>query len=439
MRTEVLALVMAGGVGSRLYPLTKTRAKPAVPFGGRYRIIDFVLSNLINSGIYSVYVLTQFRAQSLIEHIQDGWRFGGILRRQFVTVVPAQLKKGEHWYEGTADAIYQNLDLIKIFKPDVVAIFGADHIYRMDVSQMLRFHQDRGADITVSALPVESEKASGFGIIDTDEKGKVRAFIEKPPEPPPMPGRPGWSLASMGNYLFNTDVLVNLLEEDARDKSSDHDFGKNILPKALSEKQLYCYDFSRNDIPGTTRETEKGYWRDVGTIGSYWEANMDLRAIDPIFNLYNQRWPLRTAVYPDPPVKFAFDEPTRRGSAINSVVAEGTIISGGEVKNCVVGRNVFLHSFSKVQDSILLDRVEVGRGAQLRRCIVDKFARLPEDIAIGFDPDEDRARGFTVDEDSGITVVPRNWGDPTSPNSEGVVGGMDVSADLGPADQVGEE
>jgi len=411
MRKDVLAIVMAGGLGKRLYPLTKTRAKPAVPFGGRYRIIDFVLSNLINSGIYSVYVLTQFRAQSLIEHIQDGWRFGGILRKQFVTVVPAQLKTGEHWYQGTADAIYQNLDLIKISKPDVVAIFGADHIYRMDVSQMLDFHVEKGAEITVSALPVETDKASGFGIIDVDEEARIKAFIEKPPDPPEMPGRAGFSLASMGNYLFDTQVLVDLLEADAGEKESSHDFGKNILPKALEDRRLFCYDFHQNKIPGVSTGEEIGYWRDVGTIHSYWEANMDLRAIRPIFNLYNQRWPLRTAVYPDPPAKFAFDEPTRRGAAINSVVAEGSIISGGEVKNSVIGRNVFVHSFCKIEDSILMDRTEVGRGARIRKAIVDKFCQIPEGMAIGYDPEEDAARGFTVDQESGITVVPRNWND----------------------------
>ncbi len=416
LRKEVLAIVMAGGLGKRLFPLTRTRAKPAVPFGGRYRIIDFVLSNLINSGITSVYVLTQFRAQSLIEHIQDGWRFGGILRRQFVTVVPAQLKKGDHWYEGTADAIYQNLDLIRIFNPDLVAIFGADHIYRMDLNQMIQFHEERGAEITVSALPVERPKATGFGIIDVETDGRIKGFVEKPPDPPEMPGRPGFALASMGNYLFDRDVLYRLLEEDAADKTSDHDFGKNILPKAIGDRRMYCYDFATNMVPGFSKDEEIAYWRDVGTIGAYWEANMDLRAIRPVFNLYNQKWPLRTAVYPDPPAKFAFDEPTRRGLAINSIVSEGSIISGGEVKNSIVGRNAFVHSYSRVEDSIILDRVDIGRGVHMRRCIVDKFAKIPDGMAIGFDKAEDKARGFTVDEESGITVVPRNWGDESSPN-----------------------
>lgn len=408
---------MAGGTGTRLHPLTETRAKPAVPFGGRYRIIDFVLSNLINSGLHSVYVLTQFRAQSLIEHIQDGWRFGGILKSQFVTVVPAQLKKGEDWYQGTADAIYQNIDLIKIRQPKYVAVFGADHIYRMDVSHMMKFHRKKGADITVSALPFPCDKASGFGIIDVDEESMIKGFVEKPPQPPEMPDRPGWALASMGNYVFNTDLLIQLLEEDAADPTSDHDFGKNVLPKALAEgRRMGCYNFHLNEVPGVSNSEERCYWRDVGTIQSYWEANMDLRAINPIFDLYNQQWPLRTAVYPDPPAKFAFDEPTRRGAAINSIVAEGSIISGGEVKNSVIGRNVFIHSFARVEDSIILDRTHVGRGAQLRRCIVDKFCQLPPGISVGYDPDQDRANGFTVDEASGITVVPRNWGDAESPN-----------------------
>jgi glucose-1-phosphate adenylyltransferase len=417
MRDSVLSIVMAGGTGTRLYPLTSTRAKPAVPFGGRYRLIDFVLSNLINSGFYSVYVLTQFRAQSLIEHIQDGWRFGGILKKQFVTVVPAQLKKGEDWYRGTADALYQNIDLIKIRRPKYVAVFGADHIYRMDVSQMLKFHQQLDADISVSALPFPCEDASGFGIIDIDKEGLIQDFVEKPQNPPEMPGRPGWALASMGNYIFNTDLLIQLLEEDAADPSSDHDFGKNVLPKALAEgRRMACYDFTTNVIPGMTSAEEKGYWRDVGTIKNYWEANMDLRAIAPIFDLYNLEWPLRTAVYPDPPAKFAFDEPTRRGAAINSIVAEGSIISGGEVKNSVIGRNVFIHSYARVEDSIIMDRVHIGRSANLRRCIVDKFTQLPDGISVGYDPDKDRTNGFTVDEASGITVVPRNWGDKESPN-----------------------
>lgn len=414
MRDNVLAIVMAGGLGKRLFPLTKTRAKPAVPFGGRYRIIDFVLSNLLNSGFHSVYVLTQFRAQSLIEHIQDGWRFGGILRKQFITVVPAQLKTGDQWYQGTADAIYQNLDLIRIYDPDYVAVFGADHIYRMDVAQMLDFHKQKKAGITVSALPVEAPKASGFGIIDVDKNNEIQAFVEKPPNPPEMPTRPGWALASMGNYIFDAKLLIDLLEKDAA-TDSDHDFGKNILPGALGKHPMYCYDFTENKIPGVGPE-EVGYWRDVGTIGNYWEANMDLRAIRPVFDLYNQKWPVRTASYPNPPAKFAFDEPTRRGGALNSIVAAGTIVSGGEVKNSVLSRNVFIHSYSKIEDSIILDRADIGRGARLRRCIVDKFAQIPEGMAIGFDPKEDAARGFTIDEESGITVVPRNWGDKTDPN-----------------------
>ncbi len=418
MRNSVLAIVMAGGLGKRLHPLTKTRAKPAVPFGGKYRICDFVLSNLINSGFHSVYVLTQFRSQSLIEHIQDGYRFGGILRRQFVTVVPAQLKTGEQWYMGTADAIFQNIDLIKIYDPDYVAVFGADHIYRMDVSQMLDFHKEKGAGITVSALPVECERATGFGIVDVDKNDAIQGFVEKPPVPPEMPGKAGFALASMGNYIFDAKLLIKLLEEDAEKTDSDHDFGKNILPAALGTHPMFCYDFTKNTVPGTLSTEEAAYWRDVGTIESYWEANMDLRAIRPIFDLYNQKWPLRTASYPNPPAKFAFDEPTRRGAAINSIVAEGTIISGGEVKNSIISRNVFIHSHAKVEDSIIMDRVNVGRGAALRRCIVDKFCELPEGIAIGFDPVADRARGFTVDEASGITVVPRNWGDLNSPQSE---------------------
>ena len=402
---EVLGIVLAGGSGQRLHPLTQDRAKPAVPFGGNYRIIDFVLSNFVNSGIYAIYVLTQFKSQSLIEHLDQAWRVSDFLQDRFVTAVPAQMRTGEEWYQGTADSVYQNLYLIRRHSPRIVAIFGADHIYRMNIGQMLKEHREKGAQATVATLPVKIEEAFQFGVVEVDRDWRVIGFEEKPERPKPIPGEPGFALVSMGNYLFNTDVLLRALTEDADKPSSRHDFGRNILPMLLSEHKLYGYDFRKNRLPHPSKGEETSYWRDLGTIEAYYEANMDLRAIDPSFNLYNRSWPIRTAGSGDPPAKFVFDEEGRRGVVVNSIVGEGTIISGSVIRSSVIGRNVRIHSYGQVDESILLDWVELGRGCRIRRAIIDKFNVIPPGTEIGYDPARDRER-YVVSE-SGIIVIPR--------------------------------
>jgi glucose-1-phosphate adenylyltransferase len=403
MRT--LAFVMAGGQGSRLYPLTRDRAKPAVPFGGKYRIIDFVLSNLVNSGIYSIYVLVQWRSQSLIEHLKDGWQMGGgILPSHFVTPVPAQMRIGESWYQGTADAIFQNLNLLEDNKPDLVAVFGADHIYRMDIAQMIEFHTERKAAVTVATLPVPIEEAREFGIVEVDSGLRIHRFDEKPREPRSMPGAPGRCLASMGNYLFDPEILAKALVEDSTKPGSHHDFGKDLIPDLIGKVPVYAYNFMTNRIRGDS-EANIAYWRDVGTLDAYFEANMDLRDARPHLNLYNTYWPLRTAYYDQPPAKFVFDEDGRRGQALHSVVSEGCIVSGGIVRNSVLGRSVFVHSYSQVDDSVLMDYVEVGRYARIRRAIIDKNVYIPEGETIGYDLERDRKRFFVTD--SGLVVIPK--------------------------------
>ncbi len=412
MQKSVLAMVMAGGRGQRLHPLTASRAKPAVPFGGQYRIIDFVLSNLVNSGIYSIYVLTQFKSQSLNEHLQYGWGFGSILRDHFVVPVPAQMQTGDAWYRGTADAIFQNLNLVRESRPHIVCIFGGDHIYRMDVSQMIAFHEERVADCTVAAIPVPLKEASAFGVMEVDEDGCITGFEEKPVRPKPMPGDPTRALVSMGNYVFSGRALVNLLQRDADDSRSSHDFGKDVIPGALKDHRIYCYDFTKNRIPG--QSLPNAYWRDVGTIDSYFDASMDLRAVIPDFNLYNPGWPIRSTRYDDPPAKFVHDAENRVGRAINSIVCAGTILSGATVRNSIIGRNVRIHSFAEVKDCIIFDHVEIGRGAKLERCIVDKNNRIADGLEVGGGAGA-AGHDWTVTP-SGIVVVPKQ------PRYEGGIG-----------------
>jgi glucose-1-phosphate adenylyltransferase len=397
-------MVMAGGLGSRLHPLTRDRAKPAVPFGGKYRIIDFVLSNLVNSRIYAIYVLVQWRSQSLIEHLKDGWQFGGPITDQFVTPVPAQMRMGESWYQGTADAIFQNLNLLDDYRPDLVAVFGADHIYRMDIQQMIEFHAERKAAVSVATIPVHVEEARQFVILEVDSGMRVRGFEEKPATPRQLPGAPGRCLASMGNYLFDPEVLRRALAEDAAIAASQHDFGRDIIPRLLERVPVYAYNFMSNRIQGDS-EVNLSYWRDVGTIDTYYEANMDLRDARPHLNLYNQRWPLRTAYYDQPPAKFVFDENGRRGQALHSVVSEGSIVSGGTVRNSILGRSVFVHSWATVEDSVLMDYVEIGRHARVRRAILDKNVFVPEGDEIGYDLARDRERFHVTD--SGLVVIPK--------------------------------
>ncbi len=406
MRIRVLGIVLAGGKGTRLHPLTRERAKPAVPFGGKYRIIDFVLSNFINSGIYSVYVLTQFRSQSLLQHLSEGWQFGSLLKNQFVIPVPAQMRSaGETWYQGTADAIYQNINLVEQSDPQVVAIFGGDHIYRMNVTSMIEYHVQKSADVTVAAIPVPRKHSVEFGVIEAADDGHILAFHEKNPDAPAMPGDPERVLASMGNYIFSTRTLLRLLHDDAAEDNSSHDFGRDILPRLAGKAEIFAYDFQSNRIAGEPNDGAP-YWRDVGTIDAYYEANMDLKSVSPELNLYNREWPVRTTSYPDPPAKFTFDEENRRGQAIDSIVSGGCILSGGMVRNSVLGRNVRVHSGAVVEDSVILDNCDIGRRAKVRRAILDKNVRVPEEAVIGLDLERDRMHHHVTE--SGIVVVGGN-------------------------------
>ncbi|HRW61182.1 MAG: glucose-1-phosphate adenylyltransferase [Rhodospirillales bacterium] len=403
MELKILAFVLAGGEGSRLYPLTKERAKPAVPFGGQYRIIDFVLSNLVNSGVYSIYVVVQFRSQSLLQHIAEGWQLGGLLKSEFIIPVPAQMRtEGKDWYRGTADAIHQNINLIEQSAPDLILVFGADHIYRMNIRQMIEFHEQKRAHVTVAAIPTDKKHAKEFGVIETTFGNRIIGFHEKNPNAPTMPTDPTKVYASMGNYVFSTDMLIKLVEDDQKDPNSSHDFGRDILPKAMDSAEMFAFDFMTNVIPGEP-PGKLPYWRDVGTLDAFFEANMDIRSISPELNLFNRAWPLRTAGYSEPPSKFAFDEEDRRGQAIDSVVGGGCIISGAMVKNSVIGRRVYIHAGAEVLDSIVFDNVDIGRRVKLRRCIVEKNARIEEDTVIGYNLEEDRKRYHVTD--SGIVIV----------------------------------
>jgi glucose-1-phosphate adenylyltransferase len=405
MHIRVLGIVLAGGKGTRLAPLTKERAKPAVPFGGKYRIIDFVLSNFINSGIYSIYVLTQFRSQSLLQHLNEGWQFGGLMKTQFIIPVPAQMRSGETWYQGTADAIYQNINLVEQADPRVVAIFGGDHVYRMNIASMVEYHIHKSAEVTVAAIPVPKKEAVEFGVIESAADGRIVAFHEKNPDAPTMPGDPRRVHASMGNYIFSTRTLLRLLHDDAANPASSRDFGKDILPRLAGHSDMYAYDFQTNRIPGELPDAVP-YWRDVGTLDAYYEANMDLRSVNPSLNLYNRQWPVRTTAYPDPPAKFTFDEESRRGQAIDSIVSGGSILSGGVVRNSVLGRNVRVHAGALVEECVILDSCDIGRRARIRKAILDKNVRVPEDTCIGYDLDRDRQ--FHHVTPSGIVVVQGN-------------------------------
>lgn len=402
MELRILGMIMAGGKGSRLYPLTRERAKPAVPFGGKYRIIDFVLSNFINSGIYSLYVLTQFKSQSLLQHLRDGWQFSNLLQNQFIIPVPAQMRAGESWYQGTADAIFQNVNLIEQSMPHLAAIFSADHIYRMDLRQMVAYHESQRAAVTVACLPVPKERAADFGVVEVDSHGRIMAFYEKQASAPEIPGRPGWCLASMGNYIFETIPLLLELYREAGREDSRHDFGYDILPRMATDAPVFAYNFLDNRIVGET-EHNRGYWRDVGTLDAYYEASMDLRSPLPYLNLYNPNWPLRTAEYNDPPAKVIYGEDGRLGQVENSLVCGGGLVAGGVVRNSILGRNVSVQSGAEVEDCILLDNCVVTRGCRLRRAILDKNVRLEPDTQIGYDPEADSHRYFISEK--GVVVV----------------------------------
>lgn len=401
LRSQVLGMVLAGGEGRRLLPLTQERCKPAVPFGGQYRLIDLVLSNLVNAGMRRIVVLTQYMSHSLDRHLAQTWRLSPMLG-SYVVTVPAQMRTGPRWFAGSADAVYQNLNILGDERPDYVTVFGADHIYRMDVAQMLKQHVETGAGVTVAGIPVPIEEASAFGIIDAAADGRIRSFVEKPADPPPMPGDPGRAFASMGNYVFTADVLRQAVTADAADADSQHDMGKNIIPARVAEGDAWVYDFGRNRVPGQS-EREHAYWRDVGSLDAYYQASMDLVAIHPVFDLYNYEWPILTWKYPHPPAKFVHEGDERRGRALNSLVAGGAIISGGIVRRSILSAHVRVNSFAEVDDSVLFDNVEIGRGAVVRRAVIDKNVRVPAGERIGVDLERDRQR-FTVSDD-GVVVI----------------------------------
>ncbi len=391
-------MIMAGGKGERLHPLTRERSKPAVPFGGRHRIVDFVLSNFVNSDLLSLYILVQYKSQSLIEHVRLAWRTSGILPDAFVAIVPPQMRTGAAWYRGTADAVLQNLNLVDDFAPDVVAVFGSDHIYRMDVDQMLAFHLASGAGVTVAARPVPLGEASQFGVLAVDRQGRVTHFEEKPERPAAMPGDPGHALASMGNYLFNRAMLTDALVADAR-RSTEHDFGRTIIPELVPAGHVYAYDFQQNEVPGVKPYEEPGYWRDVGTIEAYWHAHMDLLGEAPRFDLDNRDWPILTGQQPGPPARFI-------GSDVDDAhISEGALIKRATIRHSILGRNVWVNEGAVIEDSIIMDHTTVGKGARLRRAIVDRFNIIPADTEIGFDEAVDRRRWHA--DPSGLVVVPR--------------------------------
>ena len=395
---KVLAMILAGGRGERLYPLTRDRAKPAVPFGGIYRIIDFTLSNCLNSDVRRIYALTQYKSISLHRHIQLGWNILSTPLGEFVEVIPAQQRIDEHWYQGTADAIFQNIYTLQEERPDLVLILSGDHIYKMDYRKMIAFHLEKGAGLTVAAIRMDRKLSREFGVIEVDKDWRMIGFQEKPQEPRTIPGDPEGILASMGIYVFNTELLVRRLIEDARTESS-HDFGKDVIPSMLGKDQVFVFDFRQGD------RGEMGYWRDVGTINAYFDANMDLISVTPQLNLYDSQWPILTYQPTYPPAKTVWEEAGRAGTALNSIVSNGCIISGGSVRRSILSPNVRIHSYAEVEDSILLDGVDVGRQAKIRRTIVDKEVQIPQGMEIGFNLDED-ARRFTVT-GSGIVVVPK--------------------------------
>lgn len=405
-KPSVLAIVLAGGEGKRLMPLTKDRAKPAVPFGGIYRLIDFSLSNLVNSGYLKIVVLTQYKSHSLDRHISKTWRMSTLLNN-YVATVPAQQRVGKNWYLGSADAVYQSLNIMDDERPDYVVITGADNIYRMDFSQMVEQHIESGYNLTIAGIRQPKELAKSFGVIDTspDQPGKVRQFLEKPLECDGLPDSPDEILASMGNYVFTANALVEALHADAEDLTSAHDMGGNIVPNFVNNDDCGVYDFTFNEVPGAT-ERDSNYWRDVGTIDSFFDANQDLISVNPIFNLYNDKWPLLTGYTGLPPAKFVYGYHERLGHALDSIISPGVIVSGGEVMNSVLSPHVRVNSWSSVRNSVIFDNVNVGRNATVVNAIVDKNVVIEEGVQLGLDREQDIARGFSVTE-SGIVVVPK--------------------------------
>lgn len=404
---KTLAMVLAGGEGKRLFPLTKERSKPAVYFGGGYRLIDFALSNLVNSGFHQIKVITQYRGTSLVRHLTRSWPLASGLLDQYIECAPAAMNRGPTWFRGTADAIYQNIDLLREVRPDDVLIWGADHIYKMDVSVMMAHHLDRDADVTVATLPVPRSEASAFGCVQVDENGKIIGFVEKPKDPPGIPGREDMTLVSMGNYIFKRTVLVDELKRDAEAEVTSHDFGKDILSTAPARLNVHAYDFASHICRGEA-ENVRGYWRDVGTIDSYFTASMDLVSVSPQLNLYNPEWPIRGTSAPYGPAKFVFSDfgGGRVGMALDSIVGDGSIVSGGRIEQSIISPNVRVNSYSFVTQCVLFPGVDVGRGARLHRCIVDKGVKIPPGERIGEDLERDRQR-FVIS-DGGVVVVSRD-------------------------------
>ena len=397
---KTLTMVLAGGRGERLYPLTQPRSKPSVPFGGMFRIIDFTLSNCLNSGLRRIYILTQYKSQSLDEHIRKGWNIFSPVLDEFMYAVPPQQRFRDRWYAGTADAIFQNLHILDKHKPEHVLILSGDHIYKMDYSRMLAFHMEKGADITISTIPMPLEDASRFGVCGVDGDSRITSFQEKPKEPIQMPDRPGWALCSMGVYIFRTEVLALEVAKDAK-RDSDHDFGKNIIPGNLENRKIYAFPFVDEN------RKSKAYWRDIGTLDSYYDASLDLVSVDPEFNLYDSNWPIHTYVTHNPPAKTVWRGQERQGQLIESLVCSGVIVSGGSVIRSILSPDVRVNSYSNTEDCILFDNVNIGRRCKLKKVIVDKNVTIPEGTVIGYNPEEDRKR-FVVSE-NGVTVVPKGY------------------------------
>ena len=401
MSERILAMVLAGGKGERLYPLTQDRAKPAVPFGGIYRIIDFTLSNCLNSGIRRVNLLTQYKSLSLNRHVMQGWNIFNPHLDEFINLIPAQQRVGEDWYLGTADAIYQNIYVLQQNRPDLILILSGDHIYKMNYGEMIAYHHEKRADLTAAVIEMDKNLSRQFGVLQVNEEYRIIGFEEKPEVPNTIPGRPDLILANMGVYVFNTEALVRRVIEDAKDPASQHDFGKNVIPAMVNHDRVYAYSFRDEN------KKQAKYWRDIGTLDAYYEASMDLVSVDPQFNLYDTQWPIRTYYPPLPPAKTVFEEygAGRVGMAYGSIVSSGCIISGGRVYRSILSPSVRIHSYSEVRDSILMEGVEIGRRARIKRAIIDKRVRVPEGHQIGFDLGED-AKKFTITE-SGLVVIPK--------------------------------
>lgn len=397
---NTMTMILAGGRGERLYPLTQPRSKPSVPFGGMYRIIDFTLSNCINSGFHRIYVLTQYKSQSLDEHIRKGWNIFSAELNEFIYAVPPQQRVRDKWYTGTADAIFQNINILNRDKPKYVLILSGDHIYKMDYAKLVAYHIEKGADATVSTIPVTVDEAQRFGVCGIDNDGRIIAFQEKEKSPMEIPGKPGWCLGSMGVYVFNTDALVREISKDAK-KDTAHDFGKNIIPNMIDTQKIFAYDFQDEN------KKERAFWRDIGTLDSYYEASMDLVSVDPEFNLYDSSWPIRTYVPSFPPAKTVWRGSDRHGEATESLVCNGAIISGGRTERTILGPNCRINSYCSVEESILFDGVDIGRGCRIRRAIIDKNVIIPEGTRIGFNEAEDRKR-FVVSP-NGVVVIPKGY------------------------------